>query len=540
MISDTTLVILAGLGLFFIGVKQLGSNLTQLAGPRLRKAVRTATSSPLLAAGLGSLVGIATQSTNAITFIVIGLVNSGSMAVRSALPVIAWANVGTSTLVFLATVSIHDAVLAMVVVVGFAYYRGIDKSPRYRHPVGALLGLGLLFLGLEWIHDGSVALRGSETLRSMLVLAQNSPWLAFLLGAALTPVVQTAKTVSTITVALISAGLLGVDSAVLVVLGANFGSCANVLFMASNIRGRGRQLSIYQALLKVAGVVAAVPVLVLWWLDKTSPAELLGLLQVSPHLQVAIAYLALQVAAIVVLAPIGGLVERMLDRLSPITVEEKLSRPKYLFDGVHRDPETAALLVCREQERQVSFLPGYLEPFREDSEVENPLAPEQLRQANAMVMREIDECLRRVLNDPPSPQILRVVLNHQNRNRLIKALQDDLLEFAGLLTVIQTRGIEHRMIGHLVEATHALLSMAPQALAENADPDTLEVLKRLTGDRPELMDRVRRSLGADDDVSAAAQEMLFSVTMLFKRIIWQMRHLLILTEAEDGPQTGAQ
>ncbi|CAA7618280.1 putative Na+/Picotransporter [Candidatus Terasakiella magnetica] len=540
MTSDTALLILAGLGLFFIGVKQLGSNLTQLAGPRLRKAVRTATSSPLLAAGLGSLVGIATQSTNAITFIVIGLVNSGSMAVRSALPVIAWANVGTSALVFLATVSIHDTVLAMVVVVGFAYYRGIDKSPRYRHPVGALLGLGLLFLGLEWIHDGSVALRGSETLRSMLVLAQNSPWLAFLLGAALTPVVQTAKTVSTITVALISAGLLGVDSAVMVVLGANFGSCANVLFMASNIRGRGRQLSIYQALLKVAGVVAAIPVLVLWWLDKTSPAELLSLLQVSPHVQVAIAYLALQVAAIAVLAPLGGVVERVLDRLSPITVEEKLSRPKYLFDGVHRDPETAALLVGREQERQVSFLPGYLEPFREDSEVENPLAPEQLRQANTMVMREIDECLHRVLNDPPSPQILRVVLNHQNRNRLIKALQDDLLEFAGLLATIRGRGIEHRMIGHLVEATHALLSMAPQALVESADPDTLEVLKRLTGDRPELMDRVRHSLGADENVSAAAQEMLFSVTMLFKRIIWQMRHLLILTEVEDTPRAEVQ
>lgn len=529
---ETALLILAGLGFFFIGVKHLGSNLTHIAGPRLRKVVQRATANGFLAAVLGSLVGMLTQSTNAITFIVIGLVNSGTLAVRSALPVIAWANVGTSVLVFLATISIHDAILVMVVLTGFAYYRGVEGTPRWRHMVGALLGLALLFVGLEWVRDGSTNLRGSETLRDVLLLAEHSPWLAFVLGALLTPLVQTAKTVSTITVALISAGLLGVDHAVLVVMGANFGSCVNVLFMSSNIRGRGRQLSIYQALLKVAGVAATLPLIVLWVVEGVSPEQLLAWFDVPPHVQVAIVYLVLQVAAIVVLAPIQGWVILWLDRLSPITVQEKLARPKFIFDGAWRAPETAAILVVREQHRQMSYLPGYLEPYREDSEVQDPLPAASLHSANALVMREIDDCLKRSLERAETARTVNELGNLQNRGTLIGQLQDDLLDFAKLLEAARERKVEHRMIGHLVEATHALVSLAAAAMGPECDFDTLDMLKRLTGDRPELMDRVRKSLAGGGNDTAEAQEMLFNATMLFKRIVWEMRQLLSLLDAD--------
>ena len=533
---ETALLILAGLGFFFIGVKHLGSNLTHIAGPRLRKVVQRATANGFLAAVLGSLVGMLTQSTNAITFIVIGLVNSGTLAVRSALPVIAWANVGTSVLVFLATISIHDAILVMVVLTGFAYYRGVEGTPRWRHMVGALLGLALLFVGLEWVRDGSTNLRGSETLRDVLLLAEHSPWLAFVLGALLTPLVQTAKTVSTITVALISAGLLGVDHAVLVVMGANFGSCVNVLFMSSNIRGRGRQLSIYQALLKVAGVAATLPLIVLWVVEGVSPEQLLAWFDVPPHVQVAIVYLVLQVAAIVVLAPIQGWVILWLDRLSPITVQEKLARPKFIFDGAWRAPETAATLVVREQHRQMSYLPGYLEPYREDSEVQDPLPAASLHSANALVMREIDDCLKRSLERAETARTVNELGNLQNRGTLIGQLQDDLLDFAKLLEAARERKVEHRMIGHLVEATHALVSLAAAAMGPECDFDTLDMLKRLTGDRPELMDRVRKSLAGGGNDTVEAQEMLFNATMLFKRIVWEMRQLLSLLDA-DGERS---
>ncbi|MBX9633463.1 MAG: hypothetical protein K2X44_00655, partial [Magnetospirillum sp.] len=173
--------------------------------------------------------------------------------------------------------------------------------------------------------------------------------------------------------------------------------------------------------------------------------------------------------------------------------------------------------------------------------ITDPLPPTQLFAANELVMREIDGTLHKTMEFAGSPQILQQVVNLQNRAMMIRALQHDLMEFADLLALREKRQIDHRLIGHLVEAAHALVSMAPAAISEDADEDTLDMMKRLTGDRPDLMGHIRRSLAEDEDVSAAAQELLFSATMLFKRIIWQMRHLIQLLEpGTEGGNTSSQ
>ena len=69
MILDSLISFLAGLGLFFIGVKGLGSNMGQLAGRRLRHWVARSIDNPLLAALIGLISGALTQSTNAVTVI---------------------------------------------------------------------------------------------------------------------------------------------------------------------------------------------------------------------------------------------------------------------------------------------------------------------------------------------------------------------------------------------------------------------------------------------------------------------------------------
>ena len=99
--------IVAGLGLFFIGVRSIGTNMKQMTGARFRRWVAWATGHHLSAALVGTAAGIVTQSSNAVTFISVSLVTSGMITLRRALPIVAWANVGTALLVFLATLDIH-------------------------------------------------------------------------------------------------------------------------------------------------------------------------------------------------------------------------------------------------------------------------------------------------------------------------------------------------------------------------------------------------------------------------------------------------
>ena len=93
----------SGLGLFFIGIRGIGSHMKQMTGRRFRSWVARATGNAFASSVVGVIAGIVTQSSNAVTFIVVSLVTSGMVVMRRALPVLAWANVGTSLLVFLAT-----------------------------------------------------------------------------------------------------------------------------------------------------------------------------------------------------------------------------------------------------------------------------------------------------------------------------------------------------------------------------------------------------------------------------------------------------
>ena len=74
--------IFAGLGLFFVGVKLIGSNLKQLSGRWFRRLIGGATRNTLSAALLGVLSGALTQSSSAITFISISMVTAGLIEVE--------------------------------------------------------------------------------------------------------------------------------------------------------------------------------------------------------------------------------------------------------------------------------------------------------------------------------------------------------------------------------------------------------------------------------------------------------------------------
>src|ERR1700759_3439238 len=159
MFLDATISILAGLGLFFIGVKGLGANMSQLAGRSLRHWVARSTNNYFLSAVIGTISGALTQSTNAITVILMSLASADLISVPRAKPILAWANVGTAALVLLAAVDIRLFVYALVGVTGFCFYLNLDRSTRWRPLVSAVLALGLLMLGIELIRSGSEAFR---------------------------------------------------------------------------------------------------------------------------------------------------------------------------------------------------------------------------------------------------------------------------------------------------------------------------------------------------------------------------------------------
>ena len=89
---DVFASLLAGLGLFFVGIKGISANLGQLAGRSLRKWVARSTGNYVLSALIGMLAGALVQSTNAVTVILMSLAKADLITLRQATPILVWSN----------------------------------------------------------------------------------------------------------------------------------------------------------------------------------------------------------------------------------------------------------------------------------------------------------------------------------------------------------------------------------------------------------------------------------------------------------------
>src|SRR5207302_352595 len=121
------------------------------------------------------------QSSAATTLMLIGFVSAGLMTFRQTLGVILGADIGTTLTVQLIAFRITDY---SPLLVGLGFTATFIARRRVPKDLGqALLGLGLVFLGLKLILDNAGALRASPLALDLLAAVAQSPAIGVLVGA---------------------------------------------------------------------------------------------------------------------------------------------------------------------------------------------------------------------------------------------------------------------------------------------------------------------------------------------------------------------
>ncbi len=521
---DVLASILAGLGLFFIGIKGIAANLVQLAGRSLRLWVARSTGSYPMSALIGVVSGALTQSTNAVTVILMSLVTADLITLGEATPILVWANVGTSALVLLVAIDIHLFVLAITAAAGLCYYFNLDRSPRWRSLVGALFAISLLFLGLELMRTGTHELREIAWVSDALHLAARWYVSAFVIGVVLAIVAQSSATVTVMVIAMVSAGLLTLGQSTMIVYGASVGSGVGTFLIASGVGGTSRQLPILQAIVKMLGIVVLLPFFIV---EHTVHVPLINhaihALTNNPSRQVAYVYVTCQIAAVIAQLVFSKLIPPLLQRLAPPSQEEAVSKPRYLYHQALSEPESALPLVDREQARVFNFLPLYLgvSDHLDQSEVV-PKDGTVLAAATALDIA-IDRFLSDLADTAPSRELLDKIANRQARSGLLQSVHESLAELAAAIGVPFETPAMRSLSGNLSEGLAGLLLVAADAV-RSGDPDELGLLRKLTADRDSLVDQLRkRVIAADKALSARDQHRLYTLTSLFERIVWMLR-----------------
>ena len=154
-----------GVALFLYGMTIMGAGLEKVAGGKMQSILQKLTSSTIRGILLGTFITGIIQSSAGTIVIVIGLVNSGIMALPQAVGVIMGANIGTTVtgqLIRLADISgdsllltiiqpkTFSPVVAFVGMILYVFY----KTPKKRNLGQIMMGFGILFTGMFQMEIG--------------------------------------------------------------------------------------------------------------------------------------------------------------------------------------------------------------------------------------------------------------------------------------------------------------------------------------------------------------------------------------------------
>jgi phosphate:Na+ symporter len=529
---------IGGIGIFFAGMYLLSENLKKLTGRRFRAAVAAWTRS--VPAGLfwGFAAGAVMQSTSAITFIVVSMLGSGLLTVGSGLAIIVGCNVGSTLLVVIATLNIHLFVLAMLGLAGISF--ASERLAPARTILLAAFGIGLVFLGLQILQTAAEPLAREPWVRDALSGAGTSYLLILGVGAVLSFLTQSSNSITLLAITLSTAGVISFEQCVMAIYGANVGSSALTYVLSAGLRGRKRQVAMYQVAFNFVAMAVMVP---LFYLEVYGGVPiviaLVRAISDVPSLQLAYVHVAFNLGGALVLVPLLGPSARLLGRLYPPPAEESDAQPEYIYEQALNEPETALDLVALEQQRLAGYLPRFLDIARDrPKDGTSPIV--RTREVVDGLGGAIDDFLDRLGEAHLSHSAYERLNLALNVQRLLEGLAETLADLSRTVVESEAHATTGRLTDSVVEGLDAVLMIVVEALGPDGAEDRV-MLRRMSGDRGALMRRLREQYLASDTALAASDKMtILTLTNLTERASWLINRLvdaLPEPDANGGPET---
>lgn len=254
--------LLGGLGIFFFGMKFMSDGLQAVAGDVIRKIINSITANRFMAVGVGLLVTCIVQSSSVTTVMTVGFVNAGLMNLTQAIGVIFGANIGTTITGWIISIKVEKYGLLLV---GLGFIPGLfSKSEKWQHIGRAVLGVGLVFIGLQTMSGSFAPLRTNQGFLDSIAYFSGEHYGAYiasiLMGCLLTMIVQSSSAMLGITMALATSGVIPYHTAVSLVLGENIGTTITAILASVGATVNAKRAARAHACFNLFGVF----VMLLW------------------------------------------------------------------------------------------------------------------------------------------------------------------------------------------------------------------------------------------------------------------------------------
>jgi phosphate:Na+ symporter len=355
MVFNVIIGVLGGLGLFLFGIHVLSNSLRALSLGFLKNLIEKVTSNRVKSALVGVFVTAVIQSSSATSVILIGFLNAGIISLTAALPVIFGANIGTTITAQLIAFKLTKSALLFVFAGAMIYL--FSKKTKNKDKGLALLGFGILFLGMVTMSSAVQPLAGNEAVIDIFVHFSKHPILGILTGIIVTVILQSSSTTIGMVIAFASVGLLDLEASVYLVLGDNIGTCITAIIASIGGKLASKRLALGHVLFNIMGTIIVFPLIPLY-------LKYIPLLSSDIARQIANTHTIFNVVNTIILLPFIPLFLIVLTKIFPGEDYEK-KEARFLDKNLLVTPNLAIKAVVRELSAMLSICQGMLEKARQ-------------------------------------------------------------------------------------------------------------------------------------------------------------------------------
>jgi phosphate:Na+ symporter len=240
------LQLIGSLGIFIYGMKIFSDGLQKVAGHRLRSILKEMTTSRLRGILTGFTATTITQSSTTTTVMVVSFVNAGLITFIESTGVIMGANIGTTVTAWMVAVFGFKMQITPIAIslIGIFFPFMFFGREKMRNLAEAMIGFGIIFIGLEFIKNSVPNIQDNPEMFAMLdgftEFGYASMLLFVLIGTLLTLLTQSSSAATAITLVMLFQGWINFPIAAAMILGENIGTTvtANIAALIGNVHAK--------------------------------------------------------------------------------------------------------------------------------------------------------------------------------------------------------------------------------------------------------------------------------------------------------------
>ena len=258
--------IIAGIGIFVIGMRFMEDGFKLFTGGVLEKLISKTTDTTFKSISLGVVSTALLQSSSLVSIIIISFLSAKIISLAGALGVVFGSAVGTTTTTWLVAtlgVKIDISAFALPMII-FGVIFKFDKSNNIQGIGNILLGLGFVFLGISYMKSGFEELKQGIDLAKFSLDGYEGIFLYGFIGFLATIIIQSSSATMALTVTALVTGQIVYINAMAIALGAHVGTATTAAMGALVSNANSKRMAVGLFIYK--GITAILTIAFLYYI----------------------------------------------------------------------------------------------------------------------------------------------------------------------------------------------------------------------------------------------------------------------------------